>query len=130
MHTNPIIICFCSILYYKDLAEHVRRYRLERKAATGDGLASHRVNFELNKFKGRLSTGQAQYCKVRKEYKKIVLIRWHLFLRLHLNKELIKLRKHYVNKKKKHSSSKKTNLAGDIKTNFLKFFKHKISSEN
>jgi hypothetical protein len=38
--------------------------------------------------------------KPNRNYKRVVLIRWHLLLQLQLNKELIKLRKGFLKSKK------------------------------
>jgi hypothetical protein len=107
MHTNPIIICFCSILYYKDLSEHLLRYKKQRKALMGEidgGAFMH-----LNKFTGRLSFGDTSIAEenskrqlVMRVYDKRVIMRWHLYLRMTLNKEIIKYRKwNFIKKTKK-----------------------------
>jgi hypothetical protein len=106
VHTNPILICFCSILYYRELAEQIRRYRIEKEivkrmdSTSSDG----EIYFSLKEFtgklrneplKGRSSTNDQLKIKV---YKKHILNRWHLFVRLTLNKELIAYRGHNLKK--------------------------------
>jgi hypothetical protein len=57
----------------------------------------------LNKFNGRLSPDDHFFTMTHhhhhKAYKRIVLTRWHLFVRLSLNKELIVMRKHFIKRK-------------------------------
>lgn len=113
MHTNPIIICFCSILYYKNLGEHLRRYQKQRRALVNSGEFEKNVKIELTEFTGRLpdeesvslslddDASMAQKRLIRKKYKTIVVIRWHLFLTMTLNKEIIKYRKRNNVKEKK-----------------------------
>ena len=107
MHTNPILICFCSILYYRELAEQIRKYRIEKEIVkTMDSISSDgEIYFSLKEFtgklsneplKGRSSTRDQMKIKI---YKKHILNRWHLFLRLTLNKELIAYRGHNLKKK-------------------------------
>jgi hypothetical protein len=56
VHTNPILICFCSILYYRELAEQIRRYRIEKEivkrmdSTSSDG----EIYFSLKEFTGKL----------------------------------------------------------------------------
>jgi len=110
VHTNPILICFCSILYYPDLAEHLRRYKIEKKIVQVMEMnnCDDDIYFSLRKFRGKLTKefvlnkklGEKQILK-KKVYNQLVLNRWHLFIRLNLNKELIPFRSHNLRKKKK-----------------------------
>ena len=91
MHTNPIVISFCSILYYKYLEEYVKRYLIEKKRIE-DGTASLDV---------KLKTFNGQFPKIRsiitnkepKDYRKKIVNRWHLLVKLNQNKILLKYRK-------------------------------------
>lgn len=87
-HTNPVLICFCSILYYRDLSEHLRRYRNEKRRILETEEIDYRMIFKLKKFNGYLppDTNRKQI------YSKKNLNKWHLLLRLSLNKELIDYR--------------------------------------
>ena len=104
MHTNPIIICFCSVLYYKHLAEHIRRYKIQKRDLNLDENESDELFVKLTKFNGRLSISEAaeqiplsnMYMSLdnKRIYNKKIVNRWHLFLRLNLNKELMVYRKY------------------------------------
>ena len=113
MHTNPIIICFCSLLYYKDLSEHIQRYKKQRRALmNGENIDANNVRVSLNKFNGRLSEGNVSLDRnntkhelvapsekrklMLRNYNPRILTRWHLYLRMTLNKEIIKYRKIYM----------------------------------
>jgi len=107
VHTNPILICFCSILYYQDLAEHIRRYRMEKKIikAIEKNNLNEEIHYSLKKFSGKLlnepeKSDEGPILK-KKIYKQLVLNRWHVLLRLTLNKELIVYRRHNIRKKTK-----------------------------
>ena len=50
MHTNPILISFCSILYYKHLDQYVKRYVKEKMKIEKDLKG---VVVELKNFDGR-----------------------------------------------------------------------------
>ena len=107
MHTNPILICFCSILYYPDLAEHIRRYRIEKEfiqASEVDNFDDD-VFFSLKKFHGKLATElvfKEKRLSKKSNYNQKMLNRWHLLLRLNVNKELIPFRSHNLRKKQKN----------------------------
>ena len=104
VHTNPIIICFCSVLYYKHLAEHIRRYKIQKRDLNLNENESDELFVKLTKFNGRLSISEAaeqiplsnMYMSLdsRRIYNKKIVNRWHLFLRLNLNKELMAYRKY------------------------------------
>ena len=107
MHTNPILICFCSILYYRELAEQIRRYRIEKEIVKAmDSFSSDgEIYFSLEEFTGKLRNEPLKGKSSTKDqlkikiYKKHILNRWHLYLRLTLNKELIAYRGHNLKKK-------------------------------
>jgi hypothetical protein len=97
-------------LYYKDLSEHIRRFRAERERIFND-VDAHRVHVGLGKFNGRLSPNELKPVVVvvvnRKLYKKNVLNRWHLLLRLAVNPELLKYRKQLYRPNRKYESHNK-----------------------
>jgi len=111
VHTNPILICFCSILYYRDLGEHIRRYRIEKqivKAKETNNLDDE-VYYLIKKFGGKLVINDS-FLKEKssddrilrkKIYNQLIVNRWHVLLRLSLNKELIPYRQHNIRKKNK-----------------------------
>jgi len=104
VHTNSILICFCSILYYRDLAEHIRRYKIEKeivKALDAKNSPNKMLHYALRKFRGKLTNEtflKEKYAQ-KKTYNHLVLNRWHIMLRLHLNKELIQYRRHNLKTK-------------------------------
>ena len=122
MHTNPILICFCSILYYKDLAEHVKNHNKEKKYLIAitkhtDGNESDKKKYyfmkkfgnkmarqqDLNETEDMNKTNDTQMSK-KKVYNKTIVNKWHLLIRLNLNKELIQFRKNNIRKKTKKKS--------------------------
>jgi len=135
MHTNPIIICFCSILYYKDLSEHLRRYKKQRRDFM-NGIDSNGIHVQVNKFTGRLSDGSinlddddkmmSRKKLIRRNYNTRVVMRWHLYLRMSLNKDIIKYRKMYINKNKNIQIE---SLIGKIKKNITNICNRKEESK-
>ena len=105
MHTNPILICFCSLLYYKDLSEHLRRYKIQRRAVlSSPEFDATNTKIYLSKFTGRLYepiSPSSFHRTPTKNYKTRVVIRWHLYLRMTLNKDIIKYRKVHATKHEK-----------------------------
>ena len=124
MHTNPILITFCSILYYKDLGEHLHRFKVERRnhiikdPTILDADSDKHV--EMNHFGRRLSTHFES-----RNYNKTVLNRWHLWIRLSMNKELIYLRQN--NFRRKHKDQPSIGILPKIKMKFQEL-KNKIST--
>lgn len=53
MHTNPILLSFCSILYYKNLREHIRQFKLERRKIENNINLNDGFSFRIKKFTGR-----------------------------------------------------------------------------
>ena len=113
MHTNPVLICFCSILYYRDLAEHIKRYRAEKEIlkTLDTGGFGDEIYFSLKPFIGKLinepilkEKSQEKQLLKRKRYQQLILNRWNVLLRLTLNKELISYRRHNLKKKNKIES--------------------------
>ena len=104
VHTNPIIICFCSVLYYKHLAEHIRRYKIQKRDLNLDENESDELFVKLTKFNGRLSISDGHQSLSNmytsqngtRLYNKAIVNRWHVMLRLSINKELLAYRKHNV----------------------------------
>ena len=113
MHTNPIIICFCSILYYKHLAEHIRRYKIQKRDLNLNENESDELFVKLTKFNGRLSISEHEHQSLTnmytssngtRLYNKAIVNRWHVLLRLSINKELTFYRKHNIAPKIKTNS--------------------------
>ena len=98
VHTNPILLCFISILYYKHLDEHIYMYRLE-KCHMMDKLENDEY-ISLKKFNGRLASIDQQ--RNEKNYNKTIVNRWNVALTLHYNKCLIKYRKHNIKQTKEN----------------------------
>ena len=95
MHTNPILISFCSILYYKHLDEYVKQYVKEKMKIEKDLKG---VVVELKKFDGRRlprnNTNPKNEPKNNpKTYCKIIVNRWHLLIKLEQNRILLRYRK-------------------------------------
>ncbi len=95
---------FCSILYYKELGEHIRRYYIEKRNILKnlDQEISDKIEgelyFFLKPFNGRLENSKIEeeilvFSHVKKRYSNKVLKKWHLFVMLIKNKDLIRYRK-------------------------------------
>ena len=89
------MICFCSVLYYKDLAEHIRRYRTEKNSILRN---EHIIDYNLIELRMKKFIGLLPYKSEsnKRKYNKRILNKWHLILRLALNKELTIYRCHYI----------------------------------
>ncbi len=98
-HTNPILVCFCSLLYYKDLSEHLRRFKVEKQNILNSEELDCRMVFKLKKFVGFLPP----CATVERDYDRLIVNRWHLMLRLAVNRELTVYRGHYLERKRKRS---------------------------
>ena len=121
MHTNPVLITFLSLLYYKNLDEHVRRFQIEKKIFKEQ--EDDKNMLKMRTFIGRLSISgppdpiQMLHNKyIHKSYNIRVLIRWHLLLLLSKNKQLIYFRKHQFNKKLVEPKEKKPELVDKVKS--------------
>ena len=114
VHTNPVLISFCSILYYRDLAEHIKCYNKEKRRLLvsqsdtkkyyfmkkfGNKLDRQRLILDDDEQKSSITNSST------KKYNKTIVNRWHLLLRLDSNKELIQFRKHQIKKHKKHGNN-------------------------
>ena len=116
VHTNPILICFCSILYYRDLAEHIHRFKNEKKILAISMMNKENINqntldeaeiyFFINKLGGQhakdsLNRSEPEFSssRTKKQYKKYLVNKWHVMLRLTRNKELIQYRRHHIKEK-------------------------------
>lgn len=131
MHSNSILICFCSILYYRDLAEHIRRYKIEKEIVKTMeiGQSGDEKYYFLKDFIGKLRNepilkGKSEEKKILKNriYNQLILNRWHVMLRLSLNKELISCRRHHLKKKPKIESF-------SILTRVIQMFLKKMSKK-
>ncbi len=96
MHSNPILITFCSLLYYKDLDQHMRNHRIEKLLIPlDDSLKEYFILRPVkfiekpsNKYKIHPILISLNYNPRKFEYNKKIVNRWHLFLRLSINIEL------------------------------------------
>ena len=97
VHTNPILITFCSILYYEDLNEYLHRFQVERR-----GLMSSEPAIRADEIVEMKSFGRRRLSvhDEPRKYRRLVLNRWHLWLRLSLNKEIIYMRQNNLRKKR------------------------------
>jgi hypothetical protein len=115
VHTNSILVCFCSILYYKDLAVHIKRFVLERSQLKARALIdNHEKHYFMRNFSGKLTQiplkpdlGQVKEDEAsssvgmhQKTYKKCIVNKWHVFVKLSMNKELIQFRHHNIKSRK------------------------------
>ena len=101
MHTNPILITFCSILYYKNLRNHIDNYKLERQ------FIKNNYNYNQNEFSLRVATfdGKSGLIKsntndqsIKKKYNQFIVNKWHVLVFIHNNKSLLKYRAHNIRK--------------------------------
>ena len=86
MHSNPVLITFCSVLYYHDLNEQIYKRKHEK-------LENMSINVKQYK-ENRTKYSMINLSSTKKTYKRVPYNKWHLYLRLWLNKELIQYRKH------------------------------------
>ena len=97
MHTNPIIASFCSLLYYPELSDHIKRFLIESRNV-GNYL-------ELPEFIGKTKREKKIFgffsevnktfiVKRTKVYNVNIVNRWHVFVMLNKYKALIMFRKH------------------------------------
>lgn len=160
MHTNPIIICFCSILFYKDyLNEYLHHYKNMRREHKGKCSIDHpsiianlekTVNMKFylaqqNRLK-KLREASSMATKLvasrdtidvptydeatsssnKSNYKnKRVLNRWHLFVMLSRNPDIIKFRKYnFINKRTGEKGTPKEDVGflEKLKNKFTKIF--------
>ena len=109
MHTNPILISFLSILYYKDLNDHIRQFRIERNNLMKEHLNPKAI--KINKFNGKLKTSdvsfQLQSKKIMRNYNKTILNRWCLYITLSNNFNLLIYRKHNILKNNEDTPKQK-----------------------
>jgi hypothetical protein len=117
VHTNPIILTFCSLLYYKELTEHLRRYKIEK--AFAEKFIDKDEEIKMATFKGRVPpvfhvedgsnkravSARPSFYEVQmnllgpvKKYNKFIVNKWHVLVMLERNKALVRFRKHFVEK--------------------------------
>ena len=105
MHTNPIVITFCSILYYKNLDKHIKYYLREKRQIESELQNCQEIEVDLKSFSGLLVPEViVDYRKTRVQYKAYnqnIVNRWFILLMLEKNKQLIKYRSHNIEKKEK-----------------------------
>lgn len=87
MHSNSILLCFCSLLCYENLSDHIHHYKAERKL-----FKSENKSFKIKEFDGlnnRIKT---------RTYNQKILNKWCLLIVLNNNPSLIRCRKHNLKK--------------------------------
>jgi hypothetical protein len=115
VHTNSILVCFCSILYYKDLAVHIKRFIREKNLLKAKSMIDHHEKYYFMKnFSGKLTQivvksdldqvnldeASSSERPPKKTYKKCIVNKWHVFVKLSMNKELIQYRHHNIRSRK------------------------------
>jgi hypothetical protein len=102
VHTNPILITFCSILYYKNLRNHIDNYKIEREFITDN------YNFDKNKYSLRVKKFDGKSSSIisntinqsnKKQYNKYIVNKWHVLVFIHNNKSLLRYRAHNIRNK-------------------------------
>jgi hypothetical protein len=97
-------------LYYKDLGEHLRRFKIEKayaerfiaeneciKMTTFTGHVEQKFYFEQKKIQKNGSPVASQAGVQRpKIYNKLIVNKWHVIVMLNRNKSLIRYRKNFV----------------------------------
>lgn len=128
MHTNPIILTFCSILYYKDLNEHLNRYKLEKKFSS---IAENdELDLQIKKFNGFLLHPNTLENKRKRIYNKRIVNKWHLILCLCQNPQLVLYRKEYIAKLKlKKQIKEKISIFQKIKLKLIGLSKKETKIE-
>ena len=107
MHSNPIIITFCSLLYYKDLDQHVRIHRIEKMLIPfDDSLKKYYIirpakfiQKPLDQYEIHPILTKLNYSPKKLNYNKTIVNRWHLYVRLSVNIELTIYRKNKIRNK-------------------------------
>ena len=116
MHTNPILITFCSILYYKNLRNHIDNYKIEREFITDN------YNFDKNKYSLRVKKFDGKSSSIisntinqsnKKQYNKYIVNKWHVLVFIHNNKSLLRYRAHNIRNKE---TEKKIGILQKIKS--------------
>jgi hypothetical protein len=128
VHSNPIIITFCSLLFYKDLNDHLRNHRIEKlKKPLDQSLEEFYILRPSDFYKKPLDEyilhpfiGKTSY-QPKKSYDQKILNRWYLFLRLSLNIELTIFRKQRIKKEIVSSKLSPSNVFVMVKK-----IKHKL----
>ena len=120
MHSNPILLTFCTLLCYKDLHEHMRRYRIEKLLMPLQEPLKNEYTLMPIAFKSKPSPesylrhpfleNKSSLVTFRKVYTRKVINRWHLFIRLSLNLELTGFRNHRIKDKTTSQEKKKENF--------------------
>jgi hypothetical protein len=82
------MICFCSILYYKNLSNHINHFKIEKRMIQTN-LTSDQV-CRIAYFTGRAINDRLANKKI---YNTKILNKWHLLIMLDRNKSIIRYRK-------------------------------------
>ena len=105
MHTNPILITFCSILYYKNLRNHIDNFKLERQFIKNNyNYNQNEFSLRVKKFDGKSSLIKSNndnndQSSFKKKYNQFIVNKWHVLIFIHNNKSLIRYRAHNIRKK-------------------------------
>lgn len=120
MHTNPIIITFVSIMYYKKLDEFIRRHHIEKRIYLSQNpdkklrLSVFRgflpIESPTDPFLKKMNIGYSQNV-----YNKKIVNKWHLIWFLSKNKSLCVLRKHNFIKEEEEEEEQKTGFVEKVK---------------
>lgn len=82
------MICFCSILYYKNLSNHISHFKIEKRRIQTN-LTRDKV-CRIADFTGRAINDRLANKKI---YNTKILNKWHLLIMLDRNKSIIRYRK-------------------------------------
>ena len=105
------MLCFCSLLYYKNLSEHVRRYKLEKKRIVTESKLKTDEHLYIKEFDGYLpdmheydedKVANAKSLASFKVYNRALVNKWHVMVMLHRNRLLIPYRAQ--NRPKRHQT--------------------------
>jgi hypothetical protein len=105
VHTNPILITFCSILYYKNLRNHIDNYKLERQFIKNNyNYNQNEFSLRVKKFDGKSSLIKSNndnndQSSFKKKYNQFIVNKWHVLIFIHNNKSLLRYRAHNIRKK-------------------------------
>ncbi len=87
-HTNPIMLCFCSILYYKGLSEHIERTHKVELVTSSTISIEPTAQLEPSRRSERANSS-----KTNKIYAKRIFNKWRLMVMLTKNPSLKLYRK-------------------------------------
>ena len=94
MHTNPILITFVNLLYYKKLQEFLRRHHREKRDYLARNPDTKPQQLKLGHFRGLLPPHKRGPEAI--SYNQSIVSKWHLLCFLNKNRGLIMMRKHNI----------------------------------